>query len=333
MVSNHAPVKHEPRGWKAVLRWVGFVPIGLGAGLAGSTLMHWAALPVLGMVWPPQWFAEGVARAISGGALGGLSAFVTICVAPAHRKTIALCVAALLTCFGGAIAALAGTHWNCAALAFASSIIIGAWAVAGFSLLRGSNQPLAGNDRSSGHRTPLTRRLAGPFRQHPWLLFVAGGIGIGVCTYVLNRIWLERRIEASSAYLLRIGRESVPEIAQFEQLFPNLEHIFIEGEPETRGTYRWEFKAGLHRRYVVVMNLDISLGPSHPICFHSEPEFEVWEAVSASGGKCTSVLLKEFGRQEWQTLADAGGDLIVLGIEVTRNAPVPGFQGFAKNNE
>ena len=231
------------------------------------------------------------------------------------------------------LAALAGTHWNCAALAFASSIIIGAWAVAGFSLLRGSNQPLAGNDRSSGHRTPLTRRLAGPFRQHPWLLFVAGGIGIGVCTYVLNRIWLERRIEASSAYLLRIGRESVPEIAQFEQLFPNLEHIFIEGEPETRGTYRWEFKAGLHRRYVVVMNLDISLGPSHPICFHSEPEFEVWEAVSASGGKCTSVLLKEFGRQEWQTLADAGGDLIVLGIEVTRNAPVPGFQGFAKNNE
>ena len=145
------------------------------------------------------------------------------------------------------------------------------------------------------------------------------------------------RRNTSHYTILDHGRDTAPEIAEFKRLFPNFEHETYAGEPECQGDERREFTAGIHGRYVLQMNIDITFGPSGAIASYSKPQFLLLEVSSVShSGRSTSVRYSDnqrrFGLADWKKVLGSGGDLGVLGIEIEKDRPVAEFKKVFPNN-
>ena len=138
------------------------------------------------------------------------------------------------------------------------------------------------------------------------------------------------------------GRRAIPEIVEFERLFPNYKQASYSGEPECQGDNRWEFAAGLYGRYVLYMNIDITWGPSGTIASHSEPQFRMLEVSSVSHSQSwwsseTSISYsshhqKEFNLADWKKLVNSNGDFSDIGIELDKDHPIANFEKVFPNN-
>jgi hypothetical protein len=124
--------------------------------------------------------------------------------------------------------------------------------------------------------------------------------------------------------------KSEPNVVAFEKLYPGAEH-FISHLNGQAGTPRWNSKTLIHDRYVLTMQFDVSIDSSGTkVTAASQPQFYLVEVsgVTTSPGGQTSITYdgasqRQFGVQEWKALETSGGDLSSLGIEVTRDQPVP----------
>jgi hypothetical protein len=114
---------------------------------------------------------------------------------------------------------------------------------------------------------------------------------------------------------------------------------------------KWRLSAGLHRRYLMVMETDIVFAEMDPETkeaitpgSHEEPVFSLWEVRDVSISPKFVIFrerfalavrekVKTFTKDEWEKLVEADGDFGVLGIELKKNDPVPDFDRACWNNE
>ncbi len=150
-------------------------------------------------------------------------------------------------------------------------------------------------------------------------------------------------------YMLEYRRERIPEIREYEKLFPNylcefksIKGFFASGDAD------WEFTAGIYDRYVMVMNIEIEFGKRNPETgeiedpgSHQQPEFSLWEVTRVKSPenaseywypKVTKRKIQSIPTNTWKRLVETNGDLSVLGIELVRDDPVPNFSLAFRNN-
>ena len=139
-------------------------------------------------------------------------------------------------------------------------------------------------------------------------------------------------IPRGSGRAVASARSTIPVIEQFERLFPGSDH-FISYYTGTHGPPTWNSHAGLYGRYVLTMQMPIrfNLFWRDRIIWHGDSTFYLREIKSISPqANGTSVILYgpthlTFGLPEWKRVVDAGGDLSVLGVKMTKDAKVLNF--------
>lgn len=127
------------------------------------------------------------------------------------------------------------------------------------------------------------------------------------------------------------GVSGIPEAAQFAAMFPRADH-FISYYTGTKGDPLWNSKAGVHGRYVIVMQFKIDFDPSRTKPTRtSPPRFflrEVSQITAKPDNKFNTSYSSnqiQFGIGEWERLRKAGGDLSVLGIDIVTDRPIADF--------
>ncbi|MHC4185652.1 MAG: hypothetical protein ACYSUC_10695 [Planctomycetota bacterium] len=166
-------------------------------------------------------------------------------------------------------------------------------------------------------------------------------------------------------HMLEYRRTTIPELEEFERLFPCYLCDFDYGEskfivdPDGTGKkiayldpnspVKWRLSAGLHNRYLFVMEIDIVFRRIDPKTgavvspgFHNEPAFSLWEVTSVSAplvmfserhARASRDQIGIFGLDEWRRLVRTNADFAALGIELSKDAPIPNFALAFRNNE
>jgi hypothetical protein len=166
--------------------------------------------------------------------------------------------------------------------------------------------------------------------------------------------------------MLKYRRTTIPQLPEFERLFPNYlcdidftisKLIFDPNNQRDNIAYldpnspvRWCLSAGLHKRYLLIMKTDLVYAKIDPETeeiispgSHKEPVFSLWEVSSISimprfvlfeqrYALPKSKELKILTADEWNKLVKADGDFSVLGIELTKDVPIPYFELAFRNN-
>jgi len=164
--------------------------------------------------------------------------------------------------------------------------------------------------------------------------------------------------------MLKYRRTTIPQLPEFERLFPNYlcdidytisKFIFDPNDKRDNIAYldpnspvRWCLSAGLHKRYLFIMKIDIVYAKIDPETeelispgSHDEPVFSLWEVTSVSapiklfGKRRTSAYhekVKTLTADEWGKLVKADGDFSFLGIELKKDDPIPNFELAFRNN-
>jgi hypothetical protein len=166
--------------------------------------------------------------------------------------------------------------------------------------------------------------------------------------------------------MLKHRRTTIPELQEFERLFPNYLCEFDCSEsnliidPHGIGkniayidpnlSVKWRLSAGLHKRYLFVMETDIVFAKIDPETgkllspgSHEEPAFTLWEVDSVSAPlvlfekryalPSSLSQVKTLNIDEWTRLVAAQGNFAVLGIQLKKNTFVPNFGLAFRNNE
>ncbi|MHC4574849.1 MAG: hypothetical protein ACYS76_12100 [Planctomycetota bacterium] len=165
-------------------------------------------------------------------------------------------------------------------------------------------------------------------------------------------------------HVLEYRRTTIPELQEFERLFPNYLCDFDYSESkliiDPNGTgeniayvdpnspVKWRLSAGWHKRYLFVMEIDIVFGQIDRKTgavispgSHNEPTFSLWEVRSVSaplvmfserGARASRDQIETFGLDEWRSLVEAKGDFTALGVELKHNDPIPDFELAFRNN-
>lgn len=131
--------------------------------------------------------------------------------------------------------------------------------------------------------------------------------------------------------VLHDGLHVIPYVREFGELYPDSQyHIsYFTGQ---FGKTTWISKVGLYGRYILTMEVPIEpnfwrtgieeYGSPHFILL--EVESVIMEGKSVRGYNAGKTQ-KHFGENEWQAIVDRGGDIGALGIPVTRDRPLEGF--------
>lgn len=167
--------------------------------------------------------------------------------------------------------------------------------------------------------------------------------------------------------MLKYRRTTIPQLPQFERLFPNYlcdidytisKFIFDPNNKRDNIAYldpnspvRWCLSAGLHKRYLLIMKIDIVYAKIDPETekiispgSHEEPVFSLWEVSYISimprfvlfeqrYALPKSKELKILTADEWKKLVKADGDFSVLAIELKKDEPIPNFELAFRNNQ
>jgi hypothetical protein len=165
-------------------------------------------------------------------------------------------------------------------------------------------------------------------------------------------------------HMLEYRRTTIPELGEFERLFPcylcdfdySQSNLIIDPNDEGKNIayvdpnspLGWRLSAGLHRRYLLVMEIDIVFARIEPDTgnvlspgSHQEPTFSLWEVNSISApmvlfqqrcARASRQKVKAFGIDDWKHLIQSEGDFRVLGIELEENDPVADFELAFRNN-
>jgi hypothetical protein len=166
-------------------------------------------------------------------------------------------------------------------------------------------------------------------------------------------------------HILKYRRTTIHQLPEFERLFPNYlcdtdftisKIIFDPNDTRDYIAYRdpnspvrWCLSAGLYKRYLLIMKIDIVYAKINPETeeiispgSHEEPVFSLREVIFVEapltlfGPRCASAYdeeVKTLTADEWKKLVKADGDFGVLGIELKKNEPIPNFELAFRNNQ
>jgi hypothetical protein len=167
--------------------------------------------------------------------------------------------------------------------------------------------------------------------------------------------------------MLKYRRTTIPQLPEFERLFPNYLCHFdytksiatLDPNDEwdniayrdSNSPIRWCLSAGLHKHYLLVMEIDLVFAEVDPETekiispgSHDEPVFSLCKVSSISitspfvlfGQRyawADSETVKTLTADEWKKLVEADGDFSVLGIELKKDEPIPNFELAFLNNQ
>ena len=149
--------------------------------------------------------------------------------------------------------------------------------------------------------------------------------------------------------MLEYRRQKIPEIAEFERLFPNYLCEFKSESHHSENERNWEFIAGLYKRYLFCMNIDIVFAKIDPESdeivkegSHENPTFSLWEVSRIYAPfvlfeprhvQVYRTQIKTFTTLEWKQLVDANGDFSVLGVPLTKDNHIGDFNLAFRNND
>ena len=135
--------------------------------------------------------------------------------------------------------------------------------------------------------------------------------------------------------LIESTKDDVVVVQTFRKVYPESIHVvsYYTGE---YGTPTWNSKTPLHKRYILTMQMPITInGNGTKITKHEDSHFFLTEIRQVNGGNGSSWTLDtksvaEFGMDKWKTLVKQNGDFGALGIDIKRDAPVKGFDRYWK---
>ena len=123
----------------------------------------------------------------------------------------------------------------------------------------------------------------------------------------------------------------VPCARDFKKCYPLSRESFSSFNAK-RGQPTLICMAGLYGRYVLRMDVEVTFDSSRTkVISYGEPIFCLVEVIGISPlpddrVAITSTSIKEFGEEFWKTIVEHGGDFSSVGIELRKDAPVPGFE-------
>ncbi len=162
-------------------------------------------------------------------------------------------------------------------------------------------------------------------------LYVAAGLALlGAYAYFwyaylfLNR-WPSQEQMVASGYRM------IPQAKQIDDLFgPAWHRVSNYREPDTA---EWQTEALFGGRYEMWMTVTVRIDrrSGSVIQVIGEPRFLLLEVqrIERSGAVAYPAMNQhEFGADKWQQVVNANGDFSVIGIQLNRNNPVPGWQRY-----
>ena len=123
---------------------------------------------------------------------------------------------------------------------------------------------------------------------------------------------------------------NVPYARDFKKSFPLSRESFSSFTGK-RGQPTLICMAGLYGRYVLRVDVEVTFDSSRTkVISYGDPIFCLVEVIGISAlpdGRVaiTSKSIKEFGEELWKAIVEHGGDFSSVGIELTKDDPVPGF--------
>lgn len=166
--------------------------------------------------------------------------------------------------------------------------------------------------------------------------------------------------------MLKYRRTTIPQLPEFERLFPNylcnfdytISKVIFDPNDEwdniayhdSNSPVRWCLSAGLHKHYLLVMEIDLVFAEADTETdeiispgSHEEPAFSLWEVSSISISPRFALFgqryawadperIKTLTADEWKKLVQADGDFSVLGIELKKDDLIPNFELAFRNN-
>jgi hypothetical protein len=135
----------------------------------------------------------------------------------------------------------------------------------------------------------------------------------------------------SQEQMVASGYAMIPEARQIEDLLGPARHeVCNYREPDI---VEWQTHAPFAGRYELVMiasvRVDRRSGRVTEVIEAPRFQFFEIEKIRDSGGATfRQASQREFGVDQWRRVVKAGGDFSVIGIELNRNNPVPGFDRY-----
>ena len=162
------------------------------------------------------------------------------------------------------------------------------------------------------------------------ITFPAVGWCLLFLAYLFQPGWPSQEQMVPSGYGL------IPEAKQIDDLLGPARHqVSNYREPDI---VEWQTDALFGGRYELVMTerVRVDRRSGRVTELIEAPRFQFLEIEKTDGSRTNfrQATQREFGVDQWRQLVKAGGDFSVIGIQLDRNNPVPGFdcyQGLAPN--
>lgn len=133
--------------------------------------------------------------------------------------------------------------------------------------------------------------------------------------------------------VIQNGRNTVPYVQEFHALFPSANDALGSESgivAENIGPIHWLSSVVLHGRYILTMELPITLNNNHSaIVKYGEPEFTLLELESVqlgNNGRVIEIVYGEhqttFGKDQWAEIVESKGDFSAVGFVMLENRPV-----------
>jgi hypothetical protein len=145
----------------------------------------------------------------------------------------------------------------------------------------------------------------------------------------------DRELVYRQDVLVNNALKDLPLLASFKSRYPHSEHFisYVTGE---NGRTTWNSKALLFGRYILHMTAPAIIDrKSLKVSLEGEPAFQLREVTSITplpDGRQQAFYGKtvKFSADDWRRVEASEGDFGVLGIQLKKDKPVPGFTDFVK---
>jgi len=124
------------------------------------------------------------------------------------------------------------------------------------------------------------------------------------------------------------AKTDIPYSKEFIDLFPKAVGWFSHFTGEM-GPTTWNLEVGLHNRYILAMQIKVDFNKARTkVIKFNDPEFFLEEVVSVLGSNIRNNPDSHvnFGKDKWKKLVESKGDFSALGIKLTKDKPVDGFE-------
>ena len=137
---------------------------------------------------------------------------------------------------------------------------------------------------------------------------------------------------------LASGIRDLNEARQFQELFPDAEHVIVQAKHHFEHGWRlvdeWISRASFYDRYTLWLAMPIEFTASGAVSPLDKPDVHFVEVEKVErgrdeeGGPKWEYNFARFEQGDWEELVEVGGDFKALGADLITDNPVEGFATF-----